>query len=303
MKHLFSKFFLHIVRDFVVVFLLTTNISAQLQKEISKIDSSISSSNCTVGVAVINLKNGDTLSLNGEQKFPMQSVFKFPVALKVLHNVDLGLLNLDSTLLIRRSELLPNTWSPLREKYPKGDVKVKLSEILFYTVALSDNNGCDILFRLCGGTARVNDYINSLGIDEIAIAATEDEMHKDEWAQFKNWSTPRGLAKLLRKFNAGEVLSIESTKYLKEIMTNTQTGAKRLKGKLPPGTQVAHKTGSSGMNKNGVTAATNDVGILRLHNGDEVVVVVFITNSRETEAKQEELIADIAKVIYDASIK
>ncbi len=83
---------------------------------------------------------------------PMLSVFKFHIALAVLNQVDKGNLTLDQKILIKKSDLLENTWSPLREKYPDGNVELPLSEIITYTVAQSDNNGCDILLRLIGGT-------------------------------------------------------------------------------------------------------------------------------------------------------
>jgi beta-lactamase class A len=44
-------------------------------------------------------------------------------------------------------------------------------------------------------------------------------------------------------------------------MTESIPGAKRLKGELPAGTVVAHKTGTGGT-RNGITSPTNDIGII-----------------------------------------
>lgn len=54
-------------------------------------------------------------------------------------------------------------------------------------------------------------------------------------------------------------------------MTETSTGLKRLKGLLPDGTVVAHKTGTSST-VNGVTAATNDVELVTLPNGQHLAI-------------------------------
>lgn len=255
-----------------------------------------------VGVAVININSGDTLTVNGNGKFPMQSVFKFPLALAVLHQVDLGKFTLDQKIHLKKSDLLPDTWSPLREKYPNGDVDVTLDELLSLTVSLSDNNGCDILFRLLGGPQEVEQYIRNLGVEEMAIVANEEEMHKDWNVQYRNWSSPYAMAQLLRMFYRDSILSRKSTEYLWNIMVKTVTGKARLKGKLPEGTVVGHKTGSSGKNSKGITAATNDVGIVILPDGTPVVIIVFVSDSAADEKTRDAVIADIAKALWDASV-
>ncbi len=263
MKLIYGKNILWIL----ILFFLSINIFAQQESLKSRISGIIKKSGGTVGAAIGTYENPDTLTFNNDIHYPMQSVFKFPLALAVLRDVDKGTLSLDQKIHISKKDLHPDTWSPLREKYPNGDVDITLREILTYTVSESDNNGCDILFRLEGGPAKVNKYIHSLGIREINIAATEDDMHKDWEVQYKNWTTPAAMARLLTKFTRDSILSSTSRNFLWNIMAAANTGAGRIKGLLPDGTTVAHKTGSSGMNKKGIAAATNDAGIINLPNG------------------------------------
>ena len=82
-------------------------------------------------------------------------------------------------------------------------------------------------------------------------------------------------------------------------MKETETGQNRLKGLLPKGTMVAHKTGSSGVNKEGLTAAVNDIGIVFLPNGQQYFISVFVTKSTENTETNEKIIADISKIIWD----
>lgn len=252
-----------------------------------------------VGVSVIWLESGDTLSLKGDDRFPMQSVYKFPLALAVLDKVDKEVLSLNQKIFVKKKELLPNTWSPLRDKYSNGNVNLTLDELLNYTVSVSDNNGCDILFKLLGGPAKVNEYFHRLGFVDISIVATEEEMHKDWDVQFTNWCTPNEMGNLLSQFYQGKILSKKSTNYLKKIMVKTSTGPKRIKGLLPAGTVVAHKTGSSGTNEEGMIGALNDVGIVTLPNGKHFAVVVFISNSKADETICESVIAEIALAVWD----
>jgi beta-lactamase class A len=256
-----------------------------------------------IGVAIDGLENNDTLSINGNKHFPMESVFKFHLAIAVLIDVDKGKLSLDQKVPIQKSDLLPNTWSPLRDKYPNGNIELTLRDLLSYTVSHSDNNGCDILFKLMGGTQKVDTVIHNLGIKDVAIQATEKEMSKGWNIQFMNWTTPLAAIHLLKKFNHGEVLTQKSTDLLWKIMTETSTGENRIKGELPSGTIVAHKTGTSGTNAQGVTAGINDIGIIVLPNGKHIGIAVFVSNSKAKTSVNEKIIADIAKATWDYYIK
>jgi beta-lactamase class A len=267
-----------------------------LREEIAKIAGGVKG---RVGVAVVGIESGDTLTLDGSGRYPMQSVYKFPVALAVLQRVDKGTLSLEQKLHLTKADLLPGTLSPLREKYPEGDAGVPLDEILRYTVSLSDNNGCDILFRLLGGPQVVQDGLRGIGITGIDIVATEEEMHAEWGAQYRNWSTPAAMGQLLRKFYRGEILSHGNTSYLRGIMEETTTGPKRIKGLLLNGSVVAHKTGSSGADEKGFIAATNDVGVVTLPDGRHVAIVVFVADATSDQAACEETIARIAKAVWD----
>ena len=81
-------------------------------------------------------------------------------------------------------------------------------------------------------------------------------------------------------------------------MTETTTGLKRIKGLLPDGTVVVHKTGTSST-VNGVMAATNDVGLVTLPNGRHIAIAVFVSDSPANDVIREEVIAKVAKAAWD----
>jgi beta-lactamase class A len=96
---------------------------------------------------------------------PMQSVFKLPLAMTILHQVEQGRFTLDQTIRFLHEDLiLPRPYSPLQDKYPNGGVDVPLRMLLQMTVSLSDNTAADILLRIAGGKKAVSDYVASLGI-------------------------------------------------------------------------------------------------------------------------------------------
>jgi beta-lactamase class A len=264
-----------------------------------KIDSICKSKKADIGVAILGTDEKDRLIINKNKKYPMQSVYKLHLALAVLHEVDKGNLTLNQAILVKKSDLLPNTWSPMRDKYPEGNVNLFLSEILSYSVSQSDNNACDILFRLVGGTKKVHKYIRKLGIKNVSIKATEEEMSKDWSVQFTNTTQPFATVELLNKFFTEPILAKNTRNFLWRILEETTTGPNKIKGLLPAWAIVGHKTGASGTNKEGITGASNDVGIVILPNDKHFTIAVFVANSTENTAGNDRIIAEIAKAAWD----
>ena len=252
-----------------------------------------------VGVAIYDFESGETVLINEKEHYPMQSVYKFHLALSVLNQVDEQRLSLEDDILMTSDDLRPHTWSPIRDKYPEGNVTLSLAEVIDYTVALSDNNGCDKLFELVGGPAITHQFIKGLGVEEISIKTTEHEMHQDWETQFTNWTTPTGMLELLKKFYHQEILLEDTHNFLWETMLGSQTGKNKLKAKLPANTKVAHKTGMSARNEEGLIAADNDAGIIELPNGNHVAVVVFVTDSKVGYENDAEIISEIGKMTWD----
>ncbi len=264
----------------------------------SKINTIISTKNATVGVSVKGIEDQDTLSINGNKEMPMLSVFKFHIALAVLNKVDQGKLKLNQKFFIKREELLPETWSPIREEYREGNMHLTLDQLLRYTVSHSDNNGCDILLRMVGGAPVVQKFINQQGIKDFTIRLNEQQMNTFE-SYFVNTSTPLATTDLLEKLYKGKVLKKETTKYLYQIMVETSRGLTWMKAGLPAGTELAHRTGISGRNEQNIRAAMNDVGIVKLPNGKHFILSVYLKNINEEMKDTEKIIADIGTAVWE----
>ena len=290
---------------FRIVILILTFISAQTFAQTTdalrqKIQQIVSTKNAIVGVSIIGNDGKDTISLNGEQHYPMQSVFKFHIALAVLSQIDKGKFSLDQKIEIQKKDLIPNLYSPIREDYPNG-ATLPISKILEYTVSSSDNVGCEVLLRLIGGPKIVEDYFVKNHIKDVSIKVNEEQQQADWDLQFENWTTPKAANETLVKFynNKKKILSQKSYDFIWKTMRETETGVNRLKGQLPKGTIVAHKTGSSGVNKDGLTAAVNDIVIIFMPNGKYFFISDFVTDSKENADTNEKIIADIAKETWN----
>lgn len=288
--------------SFLTLFLASASAFSQdrvsLREEIEQI---VSSTKATVGIAIVGGDGRDEVVVNGSRRFPMQSVFKYHIGLMMLAEIDKGKFTLDQRIEIKKDELLPGLWSPIREKFPDGTT-LTIAEIIEYTVSMSDNVGCDILLRLLGGPTAVEKYFKKTGIKDISIKINEETMQGNWDRQFENWTTPKSANIALKKFyeNRTKLLSDKSHEFIWKVMKETSTGPKRLKGQLPAGTVVAHKTGYSGAHKTtGIYAAVNDIGIVLLPDGRHFFISVFVTDSKEDFDTNEKIIADIAKAAWD----
>lgn len=281
------------------VYLLSVHAFAQTSAELrKKIEQIISAKNATVGISIKGIEDKDTLSINGNLKAPMMSVFKFHIALTVLDQVDKGKLKLEQQFFIKKEDLLPDTWSPMRDEFPDGNINLTLDQLLRYTVSHSDNNGCDILLKIIGGTETVQKFINKQGVKDFTIKVNEQQM--GSWENlYVNTTTPLATTALLEKFYKGEVLKKDTTKYLYQIMVETSRGITWMKAGLPENTELAHRTGISGTNDENLRVALNDVGIVKLPNGKHFILSVYLKNITETKEDTEKIIADITKAVWE----
>ncbi len=284
----------------------------------------------TVGVAAYHLETGRGFTLNGDVRFPMASTYKVPIAVQILSMVDRGELSLHDMIELTEDDIYL-TASAISDLLDDPGVQLSIHNLLELMLQISDNIATDVLFREAGGAAAVTGRMAEAGIEGIRVDRTtwalianwlgrpdvtvEGGIHPDEYrtlleaertdddlagnnatfnADPRDTATPAAMASLLRKIWEREVLSEESSRLLIDIMYRCRTGEARLKGALPPGTAVAHKTGTIG-------ETTNDVGIIDLP-GDagHVVTVVYIRESKlESNAAMEPVIAQIARAVHD----
>lgn len=266
-----------------------------LEKQLKEV---IAGKKAQIGVAVI-INGKDTIALNNDDRYPMMSVFKFHQALAVAHYLEQKGLPLTTPVYVRKSDLRPNTYSPLRDKYPEGELNISIQDLLVYTLQWSDNNACDILFDYTEGVKKTDAYIRSLGLTNFSIAATEDDMHRDLQLCYENWTTPLDAAQLLELFITRPIWADTYQTFIKRTMIECETGKDRLPKPLL-GTQaiIGHKTGTGNYNAKGQLIGTNDIGFVLLPDGQRYTIAVFVKDSEESGQTTTQIIADVSKVVY-----
>lgn len=251
-----------------------------------------------VGVFALLMEDDRAVSFNSNERFAMQSVVKLPVAMIVMQQVEEGKFALDQKIKFTTSDLAnPNQRSPLRDKNPKGG-EATVAELIRLSLSESDGTACDVLTRIVGGPAAVQAYIEALGLAGMEMKRSHKEFGKDWEMQYENWATPEAAAQLMVSLWSQKGEGANGAEHILKDMYDTKTGPNRIKRLLPPGTRVAHKTGTGGT-KDGITSATNDVGIITLPSGKHVAIAVFVGDSSADEKTREAVIAKVAKAVWD----
>ena len=288
----------------------------------------------TVGAAACHLGSGRRASLHGDERFPLASVCKLPIAAHILAMVDEGRLALDEELEIPRHDVWPGV-SVVAERWP-AQRHFRLDDLLRWMLAQSDNTAVQTLFRIGGGpksmAARFRQWqidgmrldrserqcaLEAAGVRQIPPVSRWTPAMSDELtaaippaervnamrrflADPRDTGTPQATIQLLKKLAAGELLSPKLTARLMDILKATTTGSARIKGLLPAGTVVAHKTGTTAtaMEFNG---ATNDAGVILLPEGDgQLAIAVYVKGCTRDLDARERVIARIASAAFDS---
>jgi beta-lactamase class A len=286
----------------------------------------------TVGIAIRDVKTGDTVAVNGGNAFPMASTFKAFLALALLDAVDRGTLRLDEKITVKRADL-SLFWQPIEKQVGRDGLTTTLDDLMTRAVSQSDNAAADILVRRLGGPAAVQKILVDKGVYGVRIDRQERDLQTDidglKWrdafvdpnvlkaaiaavpaAQRKaardtylrdprDSAAPAAAVSILAALAQGKALSASSTRRLLDVMAQTQTGDAQLKSGLPPNWKLAQKTGS-GQAWNGRALTTNDIGIITAPDGQLFSVAVFLPDSAKTQAQRDGFIAGVGRALVRA---
>jgi beta-lactamase class A len=264
--------------------------------------------NGRVGIAVRSVDDGWQTGWKADELYPQQSVSKLWVSITALDAADKGKVRMNDQVTLTRADLTL-FHQPIAAKILGGSYTTTLDDLMFKAITTSDNTCNDKLMRSVGGAEAVRDMIERKHLGAIRFYNGEKALQSKIagliWspsysignafydarealpaavrkAAFYRYvddpydgAAPSAIVAALARLKRGELLSPESTRRLLFVMSNTKTGANRLKGGLKPGWTLNHKTGT-GQVFGPYQAGYNDIGILTAPDGRSYSVAVMI---------------------------
>lgn len=252
-----------------------------------------------VGVSYRDLATGDSLDVGADVSFHAASTMKIPVMIEVLRAVEAGRLGLDQgILLVNRFHSIVDG-SPYAldagedsdsSMYLQTGRRVPVRELLERMIVRSSNLATNALIALVGAD-RAEASARALGATHIRVLRGVED-GKAYAAGLSNTTTSADLAVLLQRIERNEALGPASGRLMKEILLRQEFNEEIPAG-VPPGTPVAHKTGS-------ITATLHDAAIV-YPPGRAPYVLVVLTRNIPQDATARALIADISRLVWRAA--
>lgn len=269
-----------------------------LEKELTAIADSAKGD---VGIALIY--DGDTLTVNNDAIYPMMSVFKLHQAVALCRMFEENGTSLDSVMTLRRSELDPDTWSPMLKDHTGEEISLPMRRLLEYTLIESDNNASNEMFVHLMSPAACDSVIAGIiprGSFEIRF--NEAEMQADHSRAYSNRTSPLGAAILIDRVFTDTLVGKSYQDFIKSALLRCQTGPDKISAALSEteGITIGHKTGSGYRDENGRLAASNDVAFVTLPDGRHYALAVFVKDFDGTDAEAAATIARISAAVIKA---
>jgi beta-lactamase class A len=275
------------------------------------------------GVAATHLQTGQTAGHLDDQLFQLASAFKIPILVTLMRDVEAGKIRLDQRIELKREERVPG--SGILQELDAG-AALTVKDLATLMTIVSDNYATDLVIGLVG-LENINAHMRELGLETIHLRHTcwqllshcvgmeetapspagfDEYELREETGQYEvihdvskpttenNVATPKDLNRLLSMIAQKEILSEASCELMIDILRRQQFNS-RLPYLLPPGTKVAHKTGT-------VNEVVNDAGIIYLPEGKGAIAITVLSRGVIDKIAGEQTIARIAKTIYDQAM-
>lgn len=287
-----------------VIIALATITGAQASlRRAGLVPESLVNDSIDAGIALITWR-GDTITAGGSDRFELASVYKFHQAVALSSIVPYESL-LDMELSIDATDLPGGTWSPMRALFRELPAKVTPVELLDYSLNMSDNNACDIIWKNFLTPQQADSILRAQrrAVD-FEIAATEAQMHADPALSMTNTSTPLDAAKLIYRFFTADTTA--SATLVKAVMSKeTPFGAERIRAGIPHGNAaVFHKTGTGFDLPDGRISTINDLAFVSYPTSTGYgcyALAVFVRNA-PSKAVAEQYIADVSRQVWHAIV-
>jgi len=267
------------------------SLRARIERRIAQVPGAV------VGIAFRDLGSRDALDLRADERFHAASTMKVPVMIELFRRVDAGGLRLDQGILLVNefASIVDHSHYSLDANddsdstvYRWVGKRVPLRDLLEHMIVRSSNLATNALIELVGA-ANANATAHALGADSIQVRRGVEDDRAYE-AGLNNTTTARDLAVLLQAIEGGRAASPASCQAMRDILLRQEFNDEIPAG-LPPGTPVAHKTGS-------ITGVLHDAAVV-YPTGRAPYVLVVLTRGIPDQRVARSLIADVSRLVWD----
>jgi beta-lactamase class A len=256
----------------------------------------IAASGAEVALAYRSLDGRDELFVNADTAFHAASTMKVPVMIELFRQAREGTLRLDDSLPVQNAfrsivdgseyELSMGEDSD-REVYAAIGRTMTLRQLCEAMITVSSNFAANLLIERLG-VHNIRRTVTALGGEGVQVLrGVEDD--KAFRKGLNNTTTARGLLVLLERLAKGDAVDRDADAEMIGILKR-QTFNDAIPAGVPPGTVVAHKTGS-------ITRIHHDAAVVF---ADRPYVLVLLVRGVQDQKKSATLMAALSKVVFES---
>jgi beta-lactamase class A len=254
----------------------------------------IAASGAEVAVAFRTLDGRSKVLIDPDKPFHAASTMKVPVMIELFRQAKAGMVSLDQPLEIRNEFHSIVDGSPFtlsegddsdKAIYAAAGQTLTLEQLDEAMITVSSNFAANLLIEKLG-VEKIRATVTRLGADGMQVLrGVEDQKAFDKG--LNNSTTARGLLVLFERLGRGRAVDRKADAAMIAVLKR-QRFNDAIPAGLPPGIEVAHKTGS-------ITRIHHDAGIVFAKRPYVLVVLVRGIQERKESAV---LMAAISKAVY-----
>lgn len=225
----------------------------------------------TLGYALRHFKTGDALGRRENERFPSASTIKLAVLGEALRAQQAGEIGYYDALPLE--ERFVRSGAGFLQKF-RADVKVEIKELLHLMITVSDNTATVLLIDKLGN-AKINAWLDGQHLTKTRLLS---RLPSDASPDLKTLAqtyglgvtTPAEMVALLARLRSGEAGTPAACDEMRRLMAH-QYFDDLIAGSVPPGVQVASKSGA-------LNQSRSDVALVSAPSGDYALAVYTQNN-------------------------
>jgi beta-lactamase class A len=237
-----------------------------------------------LGVCLWHPVRGQVVGYREQEDFPTASTIKFPLCAAVLAKADAGEFSLDLRIPVREQDMRPG--APVSGRHVGKDITVR--DLCRGSMVWSDNPAVGLLLRLVGGEAGFQQFLREHG-----DADTRYNFDGGGTLDGTTTTSPRAMARNLKRFVLDETLSEPSRLQLADWLIENRTGDQRIRAGMPEGWRVGDKTG-------GMDGVSNDIAVLwPLAGGSPWLLAIYLRDSALEGAQRNDVLRRATQLVVE----
>lgn len=241
-----------------------------------------------IGLSIL-FSDNKSISINGNERFPLDSTVKSLACANVLNKVDAKKISLNHYMIISDKNMME--YSPVAKDYLNKPFS--LEQACKAANEYSDNTAANFAILSGGGPEGLTAFMREIGDTITRSDRYEPELTINPENDLRDTTTPDAMNQSMREILTGKILSDASKNQLKEWMINNKVADNMLRASLPEGWKIADRSGASDYGLRGITS------MVWSNYHEPVFITIYVRKANTSLDERSEVIRILGSHIFN----